>query len=168
MKKTVFLLLAVTFMITACNQQASKKEHDGSHSTSMTNDKGFYGSGFNADDALDAGELVAMLEKENPVQAKVRGKIIKSCKHSGCWMDVDLGEGQTVHVIFEDDSFTIPLDAEGRTAIFTGVGSREEVSVELLKAYAKDEGKPQEEIDAITEPGYEYSFVASGVILLDE
>jgi hypothetical protein len=109
-----------------------------------------------------------MLEKENPVEAKLKGKIVQSCTHMGCWMDIDLGSDQTVHVTFTDDAFTIPLDAAGMTAIFKGTGSKEKVSVELLKAYAKDEGKSKEEIDAITEPGWEYSFIASGVKLIDK
>jgi len=35
----------------------------------------------------------------------------------------------------------------------------------MLKHLAEDEGKSQEEIDAITEPKMEYTFVAHGVII---
>jgi hypothetical protein len=37
--------------------------------------------------------------------------------------------------------------------------------VETLKLYAKDDGKTEEEIKAITEPGKSYTFVARGVII---
>jgi hypothetical protein len=37
----------------------------------------------------------------------------------------------------------------------------------MLKHMAEDEGKSQEEIDAITEPKMEYTFVAGGVIIKD-
>jgi hypothetical protein len=167
MKKLSFLLVII-LMISACNQQTEKTTMDKMHSETTVSEDGFYGETFDADKAVSSAELVTMLEKENPVAANLRGKIVQSCTHMGCWMDIDLGEGQKVHVTFTDDSFTIPLDAAGMTAIFKGKGSKEEVSAELLKAYAKDEGKTQEEIDAITEPGWEYSFIASGVKLIED
>ena len=46
-----------------------------------------------------------------------------------------------------------------------GVVSREIVEVKELKHYAEDEGKSQEEIDAITEPGESLNFEAVGVVI---
>lgn len=168
MKKSALLFVVLVFAITACNQQASKEQSAETVEQPAQTGDGQYGKDFDLDEAVSSTELVAMLEYQNPVEANLRGKIVKSCKHTGCWMDIDLGGNETVHVTFADDAFTIPLDAAGKTAIFTGTGSREKVSVDLLKAYAKDEGKTPEEIDAITEPGWEYTFIAEGVALFDD
>ena len=84
---------------------------------------------------------------------------------TGCWMDVDMGNGKIVHVTFKDDGFLIPMDAAGKTAIIEGEATYEDIPVELLKHLAEDDGKTPEEIDAITEPEMEYTFVAKGVIL---
>lgn len=167
MKKSALLFVVFIFAITACNQQVSKEQETETGEQPALAGDGNYGKDFDMDKAVSSAELVSMLEYQNPVEANLRGKIVKSCKHTGCWMDIDLGGNETVHVTFADDAFTIPLDAAGKTAIFTGTGSREMVSVELLKAYAKDEGKSPEEIEAITEPGWEYTFIAEGVMLVD-
>ena len=37
--------------------------------------------------------------------------------------------------------------------------------MDMLKHYAEDEGKSQEEIDAISEPEFAYTFEAIGVII---
>jgi hypothetical protein len=84
---------------------------------------------------------------------------------SGCWMDLAMDDDEIIHVTFKDDSFLLPKDAAGKTAIIEGVATYEEIPVDMLKHMAEDEGKTQEEIDAITEPKLEYTFVAKGVIL---
>ena len=55
----------------------------------------------------------------------------------------------------------------GKTAVIEGVATYEEVPVKMLKNLAEEDGKSQEEIDAITEPKMEYTFVAKGVLLGD-
>ncbi|RLD40061.1 MAG: DUF4920 domain-containing protein, partial [Bacteroidetes bacterium] len=51
----------------------------------------------------------------------------------------------------------------GKTATVDGVATKEIIPLDYLKRQAEGEGKTQEEIDARTEDGVEYSFVASGV-----
>jgi hypothetical protein len=82
-------------------------------------------------------------------------------------MDLDLGSDKVMKVFFKDYEFFIPLDSKGKTATIEGYGSREFVDVEMLKHYAEDDGKSQEEIDAITEPETIYMFDAIGVIIED-
>ena len=62
----------------------------------------------------------------------------------------------------------LPKDAAGKSTIIEGIGSFEEIPVSMLKHLAEDDGKSQEEIDAITEPKMEYIFVAHGVIIEDK
>jgi hypothetical protein len=76
-----------------------------------------------------------------------------------------MNNGETIRVTFKDYGFFMPLDAAGKTVIADGIASIEETSVADLKEYAKDAGKSQEEIDAITEPERELVFEASGVII---
>jgi hypothetical protein len=59
----------------------------------------------------------------------------------------------------------MPLDCAGKTAIVDGIAKVDVTSIDDLKEYAKDDGKKQEEIDAINEPKKELVFEAKGVIL---
>ena len=49
-----------------------------------------------------------------------------------------------------------------------GVAKIDTTDVATLKHYASDANASQEEIDAITEPEYNYSFEATGVIIKEE
>jgi hypothetical protein len=80
-------------------------------------------------------------------------------------MNVDMGNGETIHVTFLDESFTIPLDAAGKNVVAQGVAIRELIPVETLQNYAREDGKTEEEVAAITEPVYAYEFIASGVLI---
>jgi len=80
-------------------------------------------------------------------------------------MDLDMGNNETVHVTFLDESFTIPLDAAGKNAIAQGVAIRELIPVEALQNFAREDGKSQAEVAAITEPVYAYEFIAAGVLI---
>ena len=95
----------------------------------------------------------------------ISGKISASCKHTGCWMDLDMGNNETIHVTFENESFTIPLDAAGKNAIAEGIAIRELIPVETLRNYAREDGKSDEEVAAITAPAFTYEFIAKGVLI---
>ena len=59
----------------------------------------------------------------------------------------------------------MPKDIAGQEVIVEGKAFVEETSVEDLQHFAKDAGKSQEEIDAITEPQLTYAFISSGVLI---
>lgn len=63
--------------------------------------------------------------------------------------------------------FFVPKDAGGKPVVIAGFVERKEESVEWLKHKAQDAGKPQEEIDAITEPKISYAFTANGVAIAE-
>jgi hypothetical protein len=46
-----------------------------------------------------------------------------------------------------------------------GYATVDTVDVEMLRHFAEDAGKSQDEIDAITEPEYELTFEATGVLI---
>ncbi len=81
-------------------------------------------------------------------------------------MDVKLKDSSTMKVTFRDYGFFLPTEnLKGRTVVFTGTAKRETISVEDQRHYAKDAGKSNDEIAAITSPKEELRFVADGVIL---
>ena len=80
-------------------------------------------------------------------------------------MDLDLGNDEVIKVSFKDYAFVIPIDSQGKTATVEGFAKKELISVELLQHYAEDAGKTPEEIAAITEEEYIYTFEAKGVVI---
>jgi len=97
---------------------------------------------------------------------KVKGDIEAVCKKKGCWMTIKNPSGEDMRVTFKDYGFFVPLDCDGKSAIFEGKAYVTETSVADLRHYAEDEGLSKEEILSITEPKKEVSFEATGVELL--
>jgi hypothetical protein len=74
-----------------------------------------------------------------------------------------------MRVTFKDYGFFVPKEGmEGKEVVFEGVAKRKVTDVDMLKHFAEDAGKSQEEIDAITEPKVELTFVANGVIIKEK
>ena len=82
-------------------------------------------------------------------------------------MSMRVNEEQFMHVSFKDYGFFVPKDIDGKETIIDGYAYIETMSVDDLRHYAEDEGKSAEEIEAITEPETNLSFVADGVIVKD-
>ncbi len=80
-------------------------------------------------------------------------------------MTIDMGEGKSMRVTFKDYGFFVPLNADGHVATLKGAASVDTVDVETLRHFAEDAGKSKEEIEAITEPEYELTFEATGVLI---
>jgi hypothetical protein len=74
----------------------------------------------------------------------------------------------TVFVRFRDYAFFVPTDSvSGKTAIIEGDLFLDTISIEMLKHYAEDGGKSQEEISLITKPKHDLNFTADGVVIID-
>jgi hypothetical protein len=126
---------------------------------------GTFGKAITHAGALPAADLLLLMDTVENLSVKLSGDITASCQGSGCWMELGLSEGNTLRVTFRDDSFVIPKDAAGKKAVVKGTAVKELIPVEMLRHWAEDEGKTKEEIEAITEPAWKYSFVADGVII---
>jgi len=146
-----------------CQNNPQQSMHDNSDKNLPAT--GNFGVEVSRDNALHADGVPALFASSDSVEATIFGKISASCKHSGCWMDLDMGNGDAIHVTFIDESFTIPLDAAGKNAVAEGFAIRELIPVEKLQNYAREDGKSEEEIAAITEPVYAYEFIATGVLI---
>ncbi|RAR70043.1 DUF4920 domain-containing protein [Flavobacterium aciduliphilum] len=154
-----FLLLVSTVSIAQKRNQSN---------TINTNDYASFGAKFEATTRLSKDKMFKKyksLKKGDTLSVKFETKIVSVCKKKGCWMKLDLGNGETAFVKFKDYGFFVPLNAEGSNVIVSGKAFVDVVSVEELKHYAKDGGKPQAEINKINKPEITYSFLADGVLI---
>ena len=156
-------LIMVILIAAACGQ--APKPTASTEAEKQGQSTGNFGNEVVSAGAIPANEITGVFTDSDTTGITISGNITASCKHSGCWMNVDMGNGETIHVTFLDESFTIPLDAAGKNVIAQGVAIRELIPVETLQNYAREDGKTEEEVAAITEPVYAYEFIASGVLI---
>ena len=131
-------------------------------------DEKFFGENFDTSNAKDINDVNAVYNDMNAgdtIQMTFKSKVNSVCKKKGCWMRLELPDGSESLVSFKDYGFFVPKDIENQTAIVNGKAFVKETPVEDLKHFAKDAGKSEEEIAAITEPKLTYSFEAEGVFL---
>jgi len=131
-----------------------------------------FGEEITAEGALSYEELKKQVERSeaDSVAVKFTGTVQEVCQAKGCWMTIASSENtdSPIMVRFKDYGFFMPKDIAGQQVIMEGHAFKETTPVEELRHYAEDAGKPQEEIEAITEPKEEVKFLASGVLLLEE
>lgn len=155
MRNILFLFIAV-FMLSCAGQ----KEENTAEVV------GTYGEEINDSDVISVSEMASQLTKSDTIAVKVRGEITSTCAMKGCWMNLVLADGEEMRVTFKDYGFFVPKEGmEGNEALIDGTVTRTVTDVETLRHYAKDAGKSQEVIDAITEEKEELAFVANGVII---
>lgn len=127
-----------------------------------------YGDSIIADDAIAGASMAShykTMQVGDSINSKIRAKVNNVCQAKGCWMTLDLEDGNEVMVKFKDYSFFVPKDIMGKDVVVNGKAYVKEVSVEEQKHYAEDAGKTKEEIAQITQPKRTYSFEADGVLL---
>jgi len=119
-----------------------------------------------AEGAIEPQEFLAQMEGSDSLKTKVRATIIEACKKKGCWMTLDMGDGETMMVRFKDYGFFVPTEGvDGKTVIIDGFAFTDTVSVADLRHFAEDANKSEAEIAAITEPEIGINFEATGVIV---
>jgi len=112
-----------------------------------------------------AAQQFNTLKEGDTINLKFASSINEVCTKKGCWMKLDLGNNKESMVRFKDYGFFVPLDAASKEVIVNGKAFVKKVPVNELQHYAKDAGKTEEEIAAITEPEFTYAFEANGVLL---
>ena len=169
MKKIVYLLI-VSITVFACkNAPETKDQDDVSTSVVEESAKNYQSFGAEINDAnvLTKEEMMKQYQNLNEgdtIDVKFTSKVNSVCQAKGCWMRLDMGENESF-VKFKDYAFFMPKDIAGQDVIVEGKAFVEKTSVEDLQHFAKDAGKSQEEIDAITEPKLTLSFLSSGVLI---
>lgn len=161
MKRLIYTILGLSLVLFSCKDKAAE----------ATKDIAVYeafGKEILADDALPAARMAAhfkSMKVGDSVNSKIVAKVDEVCKSKGCWMKLDLEDGNQVMVKFKDYGFFVPKDIDGKEVIINGKAFVNEVSVDEQRHYAEDAGKTPEEIAAITEVKKTYSFEADGVLL---
>jgi hypothetical protein len=158
MKLRLLTVLMVTLAINACK---------GPQKESAPGEK--FGKEITADKAISFDDMITQISGQDSLRTKFKATVESVCKAKGCWMNLVSSEGvndPSIFVKFKDYGFFMPLDIAGKEVIVEGVAYREVTPVDELRHYAEDEGKPEEEIMAITEPKEELKFMADGVIVL--
>lgn len=151
MKTAYIIALFISFSM-ACTAQNAKN----------------YGEKISEDNAISTSAVVKQLYKKDKVETKMEGIINTSCAVKGCWMSMQLPNGEEMRVTFKDYGFFVPTDGlNGKKAIVSGVALKSVTDVETLKHYAEDAGESQEEIAKIKEPKAELTFIADGVLIYD-
>lgn len=162
-----FLMMAVGFV--ACNggaQQETPQPEDGiTDSTAVVSNMLYRGDSITADGAITPAQMLAEFEKNQGFEGKIETEVISCCQKKGCWMKVDLGNGEEMRVTFKDYGFFVPLESAGKKVIMQGSAYTDTVSVDMLKHLAEDAGKTEEEIEAINQPEVTLAFEATGLII---
>lgn len=167
--RRIFLVLAAATFLLACSSEPKKSTSTDSTVVETAEGKyDAYGEVITPDSAMDAATLIAEMGNAPTYEAKIKGKVVDVCVKKGCWMQIDIGNGEMMRVTFKDYGFFVPTDKEkmaGKEVIFQGTAKFETISVADQKHYAEDGGESKEKIDAIKEDKTTLSFEAVGVLV---
>ncbi|MEN2282016.1 DUF4920 domain-containing protein [Algoriphagus sp. SE2] len=160
---SVFSIASITVAV-ACSSPVKEKQDQ------PTQEKvaGVYGADVNENNITNISEMVSLVEEQGTFEGKIIGEIDEVCSSKGCWLTMELPNGNSMRVTFKDYEFFVPKNSQGYPVILEGVAILTETDVETQRHYAKDAGKPVEEIEKITEPKREITFEAVGVKIKDK
>jgi hypothetical protein len=162
--KKLFSLIILAAVLASCSPQP-EAEVAVVEELAVVN---YYGDSISLDNAISPAEMLQIMNTDGGFEGKVEAKIEECCKKKGCWMKVDLGNGEQMRVSFKDYGFFVPKEgAEGKAVIMQGMAYMDTTSVDMLRHLAEDAGKTPEEIEAITEPELTLAFEATGVVIKD-
>lgn len=168
--KKIVLLVVIAFVSFSCKNDSKVQEIvDQDAATEIKAELAYnsFGAEINDNDALSSERMMThykAMKVGDTLNSKLRGTIAEVCSKKGCWMKLDMGDGQMARVTFKDYGFFMPLNATGEVVV-NGKAFVTETSVDDLRHYAEDAGKTPEEVAAITEPEVTYAFEADGVLL---
>lgn len=171
MKKLTLLFALAFFCFTnpayAQNEEAIRL----SEPVETTDTYEVFGAGVEKwDEVLSLSEAIQALESvSHMVSASeltiepitIESEVTEVCAKKGCFFVATDGE-YTARITFEDYSFFIPTDSQGKKVKLVGALSVKELSEEKAKHYAEDAGINP---DTISGPQEEYSIVATSVLI---
>ncbi len=169
MKYTKIIAVLALPLFFAC--QAEKSEEVVSEENAEVEAEvipGSYGAEVNETTAMNTTQLMAEMVDADSYEGQVYGEIKEVCTKKGCWLTMDLPDGESMRVTFKDYGFFVPTTSQGFPILLEGIATRVTTDVETLRHFAEDEGKSAEEIADITEPKVEITFEATGVIIKDK
>ena len=164
--KKIVSILAITLALVSCKDNDKKPETQEIEKQEVNYTS--VGMEINDADALPAARMTEhykAMKVGDTVNSKMIGKVEEVCQSKGCWMKVDLENGEQVMVKFKDYAFFMPKDLAGKEVVLNGKAFVNEVPVDEQRHYAEDGGATPEEIAAITAPKKTFSFEADGVLI---
>jgi len=162
MKKTFCVLFGAAVLMASCATGGSNTD---AVITAQDTIAGSYGEFVSNDNAVSVSAMFQTLKQTGSFDGKVIGEISEVCKSKGCWMTMELPDGNKMRVTFKDYGFFVPTKSSGYMAIVDGKASKTITDVETLRHFAEDEGLSAEEIQKINSPKEEYTFEAEGVLI---
>ncbi|PZX54882.1 DUF4920 domain-containing protein [Algoriphagus chordae] len=162
----VILGLGLAFS-TSCQNQKSETIIEAVETELSATDTvpGNYGADVDLTGVVSPSEMVFVVEKEGNFEGKISGEINEVCTKKGCWLTMDLPNGETMRVTFKDYEFFVPKNSQGYPVILEGIAVLTETDVETQRHYAEDGGMSKEDVEKITEPKREITFEATGVVI---
>ena len=127
-----------------------------------------FGDGVKKGNVIKTAEVNAKLGDSIKKDMKITGVVTLVCQKKGCFMNLEMPNGETMFVNFKDYAFFMPKDLAGKTVVLDGFAERKETSVKELKHFAEDAKKSKAEISKITKPKKEIVFEAKGVVILKD
>lgn len=167
--RKILIVFGVLLSVIACKSEDKKVEVAAIEKESVNYTS--IGSEFTADAAKstsDMAEVYKGLKIGDTINAKMIGTVDEVCQSKGCWMKINLEDGEQVMVKFKDYGFFMPKDIAGKEVVLNGKAFVNELPVDELRHYAEDAGQSAEEIAAITASKKTFSFEADGVLLKGE
>ena len=161
--KNALVAFVCLFISISCKEKAEPQKE-----TNEVISYASFGKKIIDDDAIPATAMVnhyKTMSVGDSINSKMIAKVTNVCQAKGCWMTLNLEDGNEVMVKFKDYGFFMPKDITGKEVIVNGKAYVNEVSVDEQRHYAEDAGKTPEDIASITEPKKTYSFEADGVLV---
>lgn len=158
--KNVLLACICVFLLNSCKNKTDRQAQEVVYKS--------FGKEIISDDAVDATYMASKyktMQVGDTINLKMAAKVNSVCQAKGCWMRVNLEDGNEVMVKFKDYGFFMPKDIAGKDVIINGNAFIEEVSVDDQRHYAEDAGKTAEDVAKITQPKRTLSFQADGVLI---
>ena len=176
--RKILYALSLTLFVSSCGNQSSTEEAaetkaeevtedatDESTNVKMIDGMMSFGEEITAEGAITGAELFAQLQENDSLEVTVSSSVNSVCQKKGCWMKLDLADGEDMMVRFKDYGFFVPLNSENNEVVVRGKVKKSIIPVAELQHYAEDDGQTEEEIAAITEPEETYTFMADGVLM---
>jgi hypothetical protein len=124
-----------------------------------------FGTAFTPGNVIPAGDVAAQVSGKDSVYLQTEGIVKEVCQQKGCWMKVDVGNGEEMLVRFKRYAFFVPKDAAGKKVVLNGKAFAYQSSVAEQRHYAEDAGKSKKEVSSIKKPQKAVRFEADGVLL---
>jgi hypothetical protein len=164
--KQIITIFALCLAIVSCKNEEKTPENQTKETPEIA--YASFGAEITDADALPAtrmAEHYKSMSVGDTVNSKMTAKVIEVCQAKGCWMRLELQDGEEVMVKFKDYAFFMPKNIAGKEVVVNGKAFVNEVPVEEQRHYAEDAGQTAEEVAKITEPKKTFSFEADGVLL---